>query len=287
VSAHALAAAGGTGHSDGVLELAFRAGPDGRTALASRNQRFPLRLTLPLALDPAVPEMAFVYVQNPTGGLFAGDRLLVRIEAGAGTRLHLTTPSATKAYRMESDHAEQLGELTVEEGAYLESLPEPLIPHAGSRFVSRTSVQLGEDAAYVGSEIVAPGRHGETFAYDRLELETSVAGPDGHELCVDRLRLEPARRRPSVRGLLGTATHFGTLLVVADRCDGEALAGATDMRLAGLRDVEAAAGVLPGGRGMLVRALGRSGAAVRRALDAGWAEARLALLGVPLPPRRK
>jgi urease accessory protein len=255
--------------------------------LASRRQRFPLRLTVPLALDPAVPEMAFVYVQNPTGGVFAGDRLAVRVEAGAGTRLHLTTPSATKAYRMEGGHAEQVAELALGADAYVESLPEPLIPQGGSRLASRTRVRLAAGAAYVGAELVAPGRHGERFAYDRIELETSIAGPDGRELCVDRLLLEPSRRRPSSRGQLGSATHLGTLLAVAEHHDGEALAAATDARLAGLGDVEAAAGCLPGGNGMLVRALGRSGAAVRRAIDVGWAEARLALLGAPLPPRRK
>jgi len=272
---------------DGLLELAFRLGPDGRTVLASRRQRFPLRLTVPLALDPAVPEMAFVYVQNPTGGVFAGDRLRTRIEAGAGTRLHLTTPSATKIYRMESGRAEQLAELDAGDGAYVEALPEPLIPQAGSRLVSRTAVRLGEGAAFVGAELVAPGRHGETFAYELLELETSVVDAFGRERCVDRLRLEPALRRPSARGLLGPATHLGTLLAVADGRDGEALAAASDSRLAGLAGVEAAAGVLPCGQGMLVRALGASTAAVRRAVEAAWAEARLALLGAPLPPRRK
>ena len=67
--------AGPPQHADGLLELAFRVGPGDRTVLASRRQRFPLRLTVPLMLDPALPGMAFVYVQNPTGGVFAGDRL--------------------------------------------------------------------------------------------------------------------------------------------------------------------------------------------------------------------
>ena len=40
-------------------------------------------------------------------------------------------------------------------------------------------------------------------------------------------------------------------------------------------------------QGVLVRALGVSAIAVRAAIDAAWAEARQALLGAPLPPRRK
>ncbi len=279
--------AGPPQHADGLLELAFRVGPGDRTVLASRRQRFPLRLTVPLMLDPALPGMAFVYVQNPTGGVFAGDRLRVRIDAGPATRVHLTTPSATRVYRMDAGHAEQGLELTLGDGAYVESIPEPVIPQAGSRFASRTSVCLGEGAAYVGAELVAPGRFGETFAFDLVELEASVTDVSGLELCADRVRLEPLRRRPAARGLLGPATHVGTLLAVAHGHDGEALAAAADRRLAALAGVEAAAGVLPCGQGVLVRALGVSAIAVRAAIDAAWAEAREALLGAPLPPRRK
>jgi urease accessory protein len=286
VSAPALAG-DALAEDGGLLELAFRVGPDGRTVLASRRQRFPLRLTVPLALDAAVPEMAFVYVQNPTGGVFAGDRLLTRIEAGAGTRVHLTTPSATKVYRMEGGRADQAVEVVLGAGAYVESVPEPLIPQAGSRLASHTAVLLGEGASFVGAELVAPGRHGEAFAYDRLELETCVCDAGGRERCVDRVGLEPARRSPAARGLLGAATHLGTLLAVADGRDGEQLAAATDRRLAGLAGVQAAAGTTPCGQGMLVRALGGSTPSVRRAIEAAWSEARLALLGARPPPRRK
>jgi urease accessory protein len=288
VSATAVAAsAGSISHADGLLELAFRVGPDGRTVLASRRQRFPLRLTVPLALDPAVPDMAFVYVQNPTGGVFAGDRLVLRVDAGPGTRLHLTTPSATRVYRMEAGRAEQALELTLRDRAYVESIPEAVIPQAGSRFALRTSVCLGEGAAYVGAELVAPGRYAEEFAFDVVELQASVTGSDGRELCADRIRLEPVRRRPSARGLLGAGAHLGSLLAVADGHDGEALASAADRRLAELAGVQAAAGVLPDGQGIVVRALGGSAALVRRAVDTAWAEARQALLHAPLPPRRK
>ena len=61
-----------------------RAAPDGRTVLAERRQRFPLRMTVPMYLDAGDRGMAFVYVQNPTGGVFAGDRLASRVDARPG-----------------------------------------------------------------------------------------------------------------------------------------------------------------------------------------------------------
>ena len=70
----------------GLLHLAFGRDWRGRSSLRAHRQRFPLRTTQPFYLDPALPEMAFVYVQNPTGGVFAGDRLVVDVVADAGVR---------------------------------------------------------------------------------------------------------------------------------------------------------------------------------------------------------
>ena len=273
----------------GLLELAFRVAPGGRTALERRRQRFPLHCTTPLYLDPAVPGMPFVYVQNPTGGVFAGDRLRVAAAAGPETHVHLTTPAATKAYRMEAGHAEQLTELTLESGAYVELVPEPLIPQAGTRLSSRVSATLADGSALVAAETVAPGRlaRDEVFAYEHLELCTDVRDAGGSELCVDRLRLEPARRSPTARGLLGGPGYVGTLLAVAPGRDGERLASSTDAVLAELPGVRAAAGAIADGAGSLARIIGSTPGGVRRAIEAAWADARRELIGAPLPPRRK
>src|SRR5205823_503221 len=106
--------------SDGLLDLRLERGRDGVTRIVRRAQRFPLHLTAPLYLDPLEPGLPFLYVQNPSGGVFAGDRLRIRIEAGPGARAHLTTPSATRLQRMDGDGARQDVELVLGEGAYVE-----------------------------------------------------------------------------------------------------------------------------------------------------------------------
>jgi urease accessory protein len=272
----------------GLLELSFRA-VGCRTVLGRHRQRFPLHVTTPMYLDPAAPGMPFVYAQNPTGGVFAGDRLCVEVDAGPDTRVHLTTPASTKVYRMEEGHAEQVTELKLGAGAYVELVPEPLIPQAGSRFASRVAATLAGGASLVAAETVAPGRaaRGEVFAYERLELCTEVYDQAGNELCVDRLVLEPGRRSPAARGLLGGASYVGTLLVVAPGSDGELLAARTDAELAELAGVRAAAGALAAGVGSVARVLGDSPAALRAAIEAAWTVARAELLGAPLPSRRK
>ena len=273
----------------GALELTCRRGPRGRTVVAARRQRFPLRTTVPFHLDAGAPDMAFLYVQNPTGGVFAGDRLRVAVTAERGARVHLTTQSATKLYRMEDGgEARQDVRIVVGEDAYVENVPDPLIPQAGARYRQRTEIELEGGAACVSAETLAPGRRaaGERFAYGLVELETAVRH-DGRELCADALSLEPARARPDRAGVLGDGDYLVTLLALAPGRDAAALAATMDGALAGLPGVRGAAGELPHGAGALARALAPDAPAAERALRAAWGAARRALLGLPLPAVRK
>jgi urease accessory protein len=273
-----------------VGELALTLGRDqrGRTSIRARRQRFPLRTTMPFYLDPVAPDMAFVYVQNPTGGVFAGDHLLASVAAGSGARVHLTTQSATKIYRSEGALARQELRFTLGAGAYVESIPDPLIPHAGSRYCQETSVELGPGAMFVAAETVAPGRRarGERFAYDLLELRTSV-GRGGRELCAEALLLEPARARVDRPGVLGASDYLVSLIAVAPEADAGALASSIDAALAADGAVRGAAGELPGGVGALARILAPNAVTANRALRGAWAAVRAALIGLPLPECRK
>ena len=94
-------------HADGLLFLRLRPDGRGRTAIAERHQRFPLRTTMPFHLDAAARDMAFVYVQNPTGGVFAGDRLELRLTVEQDARVHLRTQSATRICQMDGGSASQ------------------------------------------------------------------------------------------------------------------------------------------------------------------------------------
>jgi urease accessory protein len=269
----------------GLLHLAFGRDWRGRSSLRAHRQRFPLRTTQPFYLDPVLPEMAFVYVQNPTGGVFAGDRLLIDVVADAGVRLHVTTQSATKLYRMEGEEASQQVTFSLDERAYVEHVPDALIPQGGARYRQDTLVELARGSMFIGTETIAPGRlaHGEEFAYERLELTTEVRF-DGRELCAERLTLEPPRARPDRAGVLGGRDYLVSLYALAPGSDVDALARELDRALV---EFGGAAGVLPGGAGALARVLASDARLAERARRRAWGAAREALLGVPPPPTRK
>jgi urease accessory protein len=273
-------------HQDGLLELRFARAGSGRTYLADCRQRFPLRVTTPHYLDEADRGMAFLIIQNPSGAVFAGDRLELRLEAEADARVHLRTQSATRLCRMDGERATQELAVQVAAGAYVEYLPELLIPQAGSHYVQRLAIDAASGGAMVTAEIVAPGRraHGERFAYDRLRLETAVS-VDGRELAVDVLDLEPGRRHPERAGLLGANDYVASVIVVCPGADVERLARTLDATLAAAPGVCAAAGPLTREIGVVGRVLAPTAGAARAAVRAVWADARRELLGLAVPTR--
>lgn len=276
------------GQHEGLLELRFSRDPWGRSALAARRQRFPLRTTVPFHIDRGAPDMAYVYVQNPTGGVFAGDRLVTRVTAEDGVRVHITSQSATKLYRSEGADATQEVRFELGEGAYVESLPDPLIPHAGARYRQHTHVELARGATFVGAETVAPGRwaRGERFAYELVELTTEVHR-GRRELCAERLRLEPSCGRLDRSGVLGGFGYLVTVLVVAPECDCGLLAAAMDEAVAQSGEGFGAAGELPRGSGALARVLAPDATSAYRSMRRAWAAVRRALFDLELPDRRK
>lgn len=281
----------------GLLELVFRRDAAGRTVLAGRRQRFPLRTTVPFRLDEALPGMAWVYVQNPTGGVFAGDVLALDITALPATQVHLTTQSATKLYRMhDRGEACQRTALHVGAGAYVENLPDPLIPHAGSRYRQTTVVDMAPDAICISAETLCPGRraHGERFAFDLVQLRTDVHA-DGRLLCTERLQFEPLRGRLDRPGVMRSGDYLVTLLALAPGYDADALAEALDRALSlavRRRDdpgavTRASAGPLPNGAGARAVGLAADAPTAQMIMRTAWNAARTELLGVEAPRVRK
>jgi urease accessory protein len=274
-------------HQDGLLELQLGCDRAGRTHIVSRQQRFPLRITVPLYLDPGDPGLAFLYVQNPTGGVAAGDHLNLSVTTEPGARAHLTTQAATKIYRMDGGEARQDLRFDLAADSYLEYLPDPVIPHAGARLTQQMTVDLGEGAAFVAAEILGPGRLGrEHFDYSGLTLRTEVRRC-GEPVCVDAMEFAPARASLARHGLYGSWNYLATVLVVTPEPGCEQLESRIEAELPPQDGVVGAVGALPHRAGVIVRILANAGPAVRHALHRAVSTSRNEIIGCPLPPLRK
>ena len=154
---------------NGFLRLGFaRRGL--RTGMVDVERRVPFLVQRALYWDEALPDMACVYLITTSGGILQGDRYSLEIDVGADARVHLTTQGSTKIQSMDTNYAAQAQTIRLHENAYLEFLPEPIIPFRRSRFITDTRIERDPAATLLYSEILVPGRRyhhpDECFGFD-------------------------------------------------------------------------------------------------------------------------
>ena len=161
-------------HFAGHLRLRAKAREDGRTSLGDQSVRAPFHISKPYWDEDA--RTLVVQVVNPTAGILAGDRLESEIRVDPGASVLMTTPSASRVFRMADGAAESRQRLVVANGAWLEVLPEPLVPHRGSRFRQVTEVDIEPAGGLFYVDQIMPGRlgFGEAWTWTELRLDLSV-----------------------------------------------------------------------------------------------------------------
>ncbi|MFB6522248.1 urease accessory protein UreD [Streptomyces sp. NPDC056401] len=277
----------------GLLELGFeRVG--GRTELVRHYQKSPLQIMRPLYFDPHRPDLPITFLMSTGGGVIQADRLRTDLSFGPGTSGHVTTQAATKVYRMEHDYAVAQTFLTAGPDAYVEYLPDPVIPYVDSRFYQRTVITAAPTATVLASETVLAGRlaHGERNAYQVFASDLELRRPGGELVALDTVRLEPGGAGESggrsVDGPAVLAGHsvMACFFAVSPLAPARELADLLHTTLAG-RGLPYGVSVLPQDCGAWVRVLGEHTEAVTRALGAVWDAVRRRLIGVPAPDLRK
>ena len=277
----------GTVGKSGFLRLGFER-REGRTILADLDSRTPYLAQRALHCDEALPDLASLFIITTAGCVLQGDRMALEVTLGPGARAHLTTQSATKVHAMDANYALQSQSFRLDDGAYLEYLPEPLIPHRNARFASETRITVAPTASLLCSEIVQPGRKhhraDECFGVTVLSLATAAARPDGSVLFTEKLLIEPLRNAMRQTGVMDDFDVFGNVIL----CTPREFADRVHERIGA--DVDLVTGVahgacrLPNDAGLVYKVLGRETAQVKAKVREFWDVARQAITGAALPP---
>lgn len=282
----------------GILELDFalRGAPGSqRTDLVHHYQKTPLQIMRPLYYNPLRPDMPYTYVMTTGGGVLHGDRQRTDLRFGEGSSAHVTTQTHTKLYRMEDGYATALVNLEAEAGAYVEYLPDPVIPFAGSRYYQRTAVTLHDDATFITGETIYSGRltRGEHNAYEIFASDLEVRRPNGRPVAFDRVRLAPVGGHVGGLAVLDGRDIVSTLYVFSPMVPAariaEELHAAIGAVVAASEDNQARFGVsvLPGDAGAWMRLIADDTITALAAQTAAAAAAHKLLTGNVAPIIRK
>lgn len=273
------------------LHLTFEASDAGPTTLRVREQQPPWRVVRGFR-TPSGETLA--HIHNVSGGILDTDSLCWQIDVGAGAQAQVTSTGATRVYRSRSAdrRASQHVRVTVAAGAYLEYVPDQLIPFAGSRFDQTARVELERGASLIWWDRVAPGREAsdEIFRFESLTSHFELIAA-GRPIAIERWTLAPLTERLDSIARLGPFRHFASCYVCRA---GESAAYWKDFesRMQTIADSLSGAEVLWGvtslaAHGLVIRGLAVNG----RSLAAGsvelWKAAKWILCGrVATLPRK-
>jgi len=262
-----------------------------RTILRVRAQQPPWRV---LRGFEAPSGELLAHVHNVSGGIFDSDALHWQVDVAPGARAQVTSTGATRIYRSRIPErtASQHALLKIGQSAYLEYLPDALIPFAGSRFDQRTRIELDDGASLIFWDRVTPGREasGEVFRYESLASSFEVLA-NGEPIAIERFSIQPRLHSAGALARLGPFPHFASCYVcragqpasywrtleqelqsLADRSsDSEILWGVTTLRA----------------HGLVIRGVARSGRRLSDGLIEFWKAAKWSLCGrVATLPRK-
>jgi len=271
----------------GFLRLGFERRDDW-TILADLECRAPCMAQRPLYPDATMPDLAWLFMISTAGCVLQGDRLALDVTLAPGARAHVTTQSATKVHTMDANYAVQTQSIALADGAYLEFLPEPLIPHRGARFMSDTRISIAPTATLLFAEIVQPGRKhhrpDECFGATMLSLATGAERPDGKSLFTEKLVIEPARRPMRQTGVMDSFDVFGNVILLTPKDGADRVHARVEADVDHANGVAFGACRLPNDAGLVFKVLGRETAQVKAKVREFWGIAREEIAGAAIPP---
>ncbi|MGB3491381.1 MAG: urease accessory protein UreD [Elainellaceae cyanobacterium] len=244
-----------------ALTLALTLGCDRtqKTVVLQQYATYPLRLSRSLSLDLTDNRRTYLYTMNSSPGLLAGDHLNVEIHLKPNAQLYLTDQAATKVHRMPQPQtsASLTTHLTVEAGATLEYVPEPLILFNEAEFHQTTQVTLHPTAQLFLSDIFLPGRlaRKEYYGFRQYNSRLQVRSPEGQLLVEDAVNIPGQENSLKDSSFVAPFPAIATAILYAPDLDLDALTTWIDEYPSQSGAMQAGYSTLPYGNGLVVRAI--------------------------------
>jgi len=277
----------------GILRLKLERDPGtGKTVIREQYCRVPLFIQRAIYLEETLPEMAYVYIISPSGGILQGDRYSIDITLSNNALAHVTTQGATRIYKMERNYGSQIVNIKVEEGSYLEYIPDQIIPFRNSRFYQEVELTVHDNATMIYSETIVPGRvaSGEKFEYDICYIKTIARNQSGKPRFIDIVKLDPKKVDLTVDAILGNSEVVGTIYIVTREFYVKDLLYEINEKIKEFEDegkISGGTSILPARQGIIVRVLGKTAGDVKNLILEVVKIARNQIIGASFSGIRK
>jgi urease accessory protein len=250
----------GTSGKLGILQLSLEKDNfNNKTSIKNQFYKTPLCIKRALYIEETCPEMAYIYIISPSGGILQGDRYRTDITLKNYAKSHITTQSATRIYKMNKNFGTQIINLDVDENCYLEYIPDQIIPFRNSKYYQVSNIKVHDTATCVYSEIITPGRvaSNESFEYDICYMKVKAVNHIGKIRFIDIAKLEPKKENITSFGIMNGYDILGNIYILIPSDQTMIIKNEINVFLNNLNNVIGGCTKLPDDGGLLVRLLGQ------------------------------
>lgn len=277
----------GSPGKSGYLKLGFELDKQGKSILRDLDRRVPLIVQQELYFDEEMPGMPCVYILSSGGPNVDGDRykqeFIVRKDAYA----FVSTGAATKLAEMRYNYSGMKQRIELEENAYLEYIPEPIIPCRHTRYISDTHIVIHPTATLFYSEIYMGGRKyydkGELFEYDMLSILTHAERDNGEKLFREKFIIQPLVNSVRNIGVMDKYDVFANVIVLTPKEHADKIYENRSAFIDKKNGIAVGITHLPNGCGLLFKVLGMEPGPVKKIIRDFCSSIRLEVKGKPLP----
>ena len=271
----------------GYLRMGFELDKDGKSIMRDLERRAPLIVQQELYFDEEMPEMPCVYILSSGGPNIDGDRYRQDITVKKDAYAWVSTGAATKLAQMKYNYSGLVQNIVLEDNAYLEFMPEPVIPCRNTRFISDTRLSVAATATVFYSEIFMGGRKyykdGELFEYDVLSVCSHGERPDGEQLFREKFVIDPRIEHPRNLGVMGFFDVFANVIVMTPPDKATEIYEKTQVYFDKEKKIAAGITRLPNNAGLLYKVLGMEPTPVKKLVRSFCSLVRQTVKGKPVP----
>lgn len=272
----------------GYLRMGFELDKNGKSILRDLERRAPLIVQQELYFDEEMPEMPCVYILSSGGPNVDGDRYRQDITVKKDAFAWVSTGAATKLAEMKYNYSGLEQNIILEDNAYLEFMPEPVIPCRHTRFISDTKLCVAETATVFYSEIFMGGRKyykdGELFEYDVLSVCCHGQRPDETQLFREKFVIDPRLESPRNLGVMNYFDVFANVIVMTPKDKAEDIYIKTDAYIDSKNKLAVGISRLPNDAGLLFKVLGMEPGPVKKLVREFCSTVRKVVKGKKVPP---
>lgn len=271
----------------GYLRMGFELDKDGKSVMRDLERRVPIIVQQELYFDREWKELPCVYILSSGGGNLDGDRYQQDIYLKKDSFAWVSTGAATKLCEMKHNYSGMKQHIVLEEGAYLEFMPEPVIPCRNTRFICDSELIVHPTATLFYSEVYMCGRKHyekpEIFVYDILSVCCKGKRPDGKDLFREKFIVEPSRLlNPRQLGIMGLFDVFANVIVMTPPDKAEEIYQRTQAYLNPGEKMAAGITKLPNNAGLLFKVLGMEPVPVKKIVRKFCSTVRECVKGIPV-----